>query len=241
MGYCLFMRKGETHTKPSRGIIASDLAVGSSVYLMEDGVVTEYLVVNQGKPSGSSLYDDSCGGTWLLRKDIKENRQWHSSNVNDYKNSDIHAWLNGDFFNLFGSVEQEAIKQVKIPFVNGTGASEIASGENGLSCRAFVLNLPEVNIYSGSAGTGEGAVLSYFASCATKGSDEKRIAYLNETATAWWLRSTIDINAMYASGVDETGSHLQTYASRSNGARPALILQSTAVFDETTMLLKGVA
>ena len=57
------------------GILASDLAVGSSVYLMENGVATEYLVVNQGIPSGSSLYDSSCDGTWLLRKDIYEKRQ----------------------------------------------------------------------------------------------------------------------------------------------------------------------
>ena len=56
------------------GIFSGDLAVGSVVKLIENGVATEYLVVNQGKPSGSSLYDDSCDGTWLLRNDIYENR-----------------------------------------------------------------------------------------------------------------------------------------------------------------------
>ena len=59
MGKCLFMRKGETHTAPISGILASDLAVGSVVKLMEGGVATDYLVVNQGKTSGSSLYDRS--------------------------------------------------------------------------------------------------------------------------------------------------------------------------------------
>ena len=48
---------------PVTGILAGDLAVGSSVYLMENGAAAKYLVVNQGKPSGSSLYDDSCDGT----------------------------------------------------------------------------------------------------------------------------------------------------------------------------------
>ena len=40
---------------PSTEIMASDIAVGSSVYLMENGSPVEYLVVNQGIPSNSSL------------------------------------------------------------------------------------------------------------------------------------------------------------------------------------------
>ena len=48
------------YTAPIKDILASDLVVGSTVKLMENGVSTEYLVVNKGKPSGSSLYDDSC-------------------------------------------------------------------------------------------------------------------------------------------------------------------------------------
>ena len=147
MGKCLFMRKGETHTAPKMsGILASELAVGSSVYLMENGVTTEYLVVNQGNPSGSSLYDDSCDGTWLLRKDIKEKRQWNSSDVNDYENSLIHPWLNGDFFNQFGVIEQSIIKQVKIPYRAGQGqGTTITGGSSGLSTKVFLLSAAELN------------------------------------------------------------------------------------------------
>lgn len=89
---------------PSTGILASTLPVGSVVKLMEGGTAVEYLVVNQGIPSNSNLYDASCDGTCLLRKDIHSERQWNSSNVNDYANSTINTWLNGDFFNSFGSV-----------------------------------------------------------------------------------------------------------------------------------------
>ena len=63
MGHCIFLRKGETHTPPSTDILASDLAVGDIVKLMENGTPVEYIVVNQGKPYDSSLYDDSCDGT----------------------------------------------------------------------------------------------------------------------------------------------------------------------------------
>ena len=55
--------------KPVTAIMASDIAVGSSVYLLENGSPVEWIVVNQGIPSSSSLYDSSCDGTWLMRKD----------------------------------------------------------------------------------------------------------------------------------------------------------------------------
>ena len=55
---------------PVTGILAQDIAVGSTVKLMEGGTAVEYLVVNQGIPENSNLYDASCDGTWLLRKDI---------------------------------------------------------------------------------------------------------------------------------------------------------------------------
>ena len=37
MGHCLMMRKGEVHTAPVTGVLASSLAVGSTVKLMEGG------------------------------------------------------------------------------------------------------------------------------------------------------------------------------------------------------------
>ena len=45
-------------------------AVGSVVKIKENGTRVNYLVVHQGKPS--SIYDESCNGTWLLRQDIAE-------------------------------------------------------------------------------------------------------------------------------------------------------------------------
>ena len=95
---------------PSTGILASALPVGSVVKLMEGGAAVEYLVVNQGIPENSSLYDASCDGTWLLRKDIHSNRQWDPNNVNKYESSAINTWLNGEFFITLGSAEQAAIK-----------------------------------------------------------------------------------------------------------------------------------
>lgn len=123
---------------PVTGIQAGTLAVGSVVKLMEGGTAVEYLVVNQGIPSNSSLYDASCDGTWLLRKDIHSNRQWAYSNDNVYTRSAINTWLNSTFFNTLGSIEQAAVKQVKIPYCTGGGDTTINSGANGLSVKVSV-------------------------------------------------------------------------------------------------------
>ena len=49
-------------------------AVGSIVKIKVNGAAKDFIIVHQGKPS--SVYDDSCNGTWLLMKDIYEKRQW---------------------------------------------------------------------------------------------------------------------------------------------------------------------
>ena len=57
-------------------VLLSTKAVGSTVKLTVNGKAREFIVVHQGKPS--SVYDESCNGTWLLMKDIYENRVWQS-------------------------------------------------------------------------------------------------------------------------------------------------------------------
>ena len=220
---------------PSTGILAQDIAVGSVVKLMEGGTAVEYLVVNQGKPSGSSLYDDSCDGTWLLRKDIHSNRQWHTSNVNKYETSAINTWLNGDFFNSLGSAEQATIKQVRIPYRAG-GTDH--SGANGLSCKVFLLSGYEVGFMTSDSSyvPVDGAKLDYF-----DASSSKRIAYLNGLETIWWLRSPRTDGTRRAWCVQTIGIPGSGDTSGSAGIRPALVLPSTALFDETTLILKGVA
>lgn len=227
---------------PLTDILASSLAVGSTVKLMENGAAVEYLVVNQGIPENSSLYDASCDGTWLLRKDIHSNRQWHTSNVNKYETSAINTWLNGDFFNSLGSVERATVKQVKIPYRHGGGdGGTNQSGANGLSCKVFLLSGPEVGLAGEIYMPDNGAKLDYFTSGTTTSANNKRIAYLNGSAALWWLRSPLTGNDYSVWIVDATGSGSGNNPSNSHGIRPALILPSNAVFNGNAMLLKGVA
>lgn len=222
---------------------AGDLPVGSTVKLMEGGTAVEYLVVNQGIPSSSNLYDASCNGTWLLRKDIHSKRQLNTSNVNKYESSAINTWLNGEFFNTLGSAEQAAIKQVKIPYrKNGGSGGTNQSGANGLSCNIFLLSGYEVGWTTSDNQDFpvDGAKLSYFESGTGTSANNKRVANYNGSATRWRLRSpdTDSISAVWI--VESSGTYSGRSSSNSYGIRPALILPSNALFDKTTMLLKGV-
>lgn len=213
-------------------VTLSSKAIGSTIKLKVNGSAKDFIVVHQGKPS--SVYDDSCNGTWLLMKDIYENRQWHSSNTNDYANSTIHSYLNSTFLNLFESNIKNAIKQVKLPYRKGSGTSTtVTSGSNGLSAKIFLLSATEASFnFSSYMPSGEGAELAYFKGCADNSSDSKRVAYLNGSAAGWWLRSPDCGNFGRALFVDSSGDWYGGRCSVSCGIRPALILPSTLLVSD---------
>ena len=214
-------------------VLLSTKAVGSTVKLKVNGTAKEFIVVHQGKPS--SLYDNSCDGTWLLMKDIYENRQWHNSNVNNLENSTIHSYLNGTFLNLFESNIRDAIKQVKLPYrKNGGSGGSDQSGANGLLCKIFLLSGYEVGWTTSdySYFPVDGAKLSYFESGTGTSANNKRIANLNGSAAYWWLRSPVTGNTDYVWFVRSDGGYDDHYASNSYGIRPALILPSTLLVSD---------
>lgn len=212
-------------------VLLSTKAVGSTVKLTVNGKAREFIVVHQGKPS--SVYDESCNGTWLLMKDIYENRVWQSGNINKYESSDIHSYLNNTFLKLFDSNIQGAIKQVKLPYrKNGGSGGTTQQGANGLPCKIFLLSAPEVHYEHSYIDSGEGAVLSYFASCVTNNADSKRVAYLNGAAARWWLRSPDTYYTDYVWYVFTDGYYDGSYASNSYGIRPALVLPSTLLVSD---------
>ena len=204
-------------------------AIGSTVKLKVNGTLRDFIVVHKGKPG--SMYDASCDGVWLLMKDCYEAKRWHSSNVNDYANSEVHSYLNSAFLNLFDADIRAQIKQVKLPYRAGSGYGKIVtSGASGLSTKIFLLSSTEVNLVHGYEPTNEGACLSYFSGTVQNGADTKRVANYNGSAVGWWLRSPYcnsSSGAASALFVDSNGywrsgdcSHAGWYL------RPALVLPS---------------
>lgn len=212
-------------------VTLSSKAIGSTIKLKVNGSAKDFIVVHQGKPS--SVYDDSCSGTWLLMKDIYENRQWHSSDTNDYANSTIHSYLNSTFLAMLDSNIQKAIKQVKLPYRKGSGTSTtVTSGSNGLPAKIFLLSATEMSFNFSYMPSGEGAELAYFKGCADNSSDSKRVAYLNGSAANWWLRSPYCSSSDRALCVLSDGDWSHYYCSNSYGIRPALILPSTLLVSD---------
>lgn len=212
-------------------VALSSKAIGSTIKLKVNGSAKDFIVVHQGKPS--SVYDDSCSGTWLLMKDIYENRQWHSSDTNDYANSTIYSYLNSTFLAMLDSNIQKAIKQVKLPYRKGSGTSTtVTSGSNGLPAKIFLLSATEMSFNFSYMPSGEGAELAYFKGCADNSSDSKRVAYLNGSATLWWLRSPYCNYFIHALCVNSNGDWNYYGCSHSYGIRPALILPSTLLVSD---------
>lgn len=210
----------------------STKAVGSIVKLKVDGTLRDFIVVHQGKPS--SLYDASCDGTWLLLKDCLEQKRWHSANTNDYKNSEIHSYLNNTWLNKLDANIRAQVKQVKLPYVNGTANSAVASGANGLSCKIFLLSGYEVGFTQSdnSYFPVDGARLAYFENGTGTSALNKRIANYNGSATGWWLRSPGTNNTYYAWYVLTNGSCGNNHCTYAYGIRPALVLPSSLLVSD---------
>ena len=207
-------------------VTLSSKAIGSIVKIKVNGAAKDFIIVHQGKPS--SVYDDSCNGTWLLMKDIYTTYTF--GNNNSYKDSSIHTYLNGTFYNLIDSDIRAAIKQVKIPYLNGTGGGDgsLATGANGLSTKVFLLSGYEVGWTTSDDRNfpKDGTRLAYFGS--GSGGNSKRVAYNGSSTAMWWLRSPHTDNYGSVWAVNPEGSY---DAGRWNycscDVRPALILPST--------------
>lgn len=204
-----------------------DMAVGSTVKIKVNGTVKDFIIVHQGKPS--SIYDDSCDGTWVLLKDVYTTSTFGSRN-NSYKDSSIHSYLNSTFYDLIDSDIRAVIKQVKIPYWYGTGRDgSLATGSNGLSTKVFLLSCYEIGARNGYGIPNDGAELDYF-----KSGD--RVAYGSGGATAWWQRSPQTGNTYNVWFVNSAGSSNVNNYGNPNGVRPAFVLPSLlVVFNDGTV------
>lgn len=198
---------------------------GDTVYLNVNGISTEFMVVQQGLPS--SDYDSSCDGTWLLMLGCYGSRAI-SSVYNNYAASDMHTYLNGTFLDLLDSDIANAIKQVKIPYVNGNGSSgAVATDSNGLSTKVFLLSGTELGLSASTMKT-VGAVLDNFATA----EDMDRMPNGTNSSEAYWLRDpyTGDNNRM---NMAKGGAYSYDYSNYSHYVRPCIILPSNTKVDDS--------
>lgn len=214
------------------------VAVGSIVKLNESGSPVEYLVVQQGKPG--SMYDDSCDGTWLLRKNTDKTEVWDRDNSNVLESSDIQGWLNSTMLGKYDSDIQGAVKQVKIPYrKNGGSGGTDCTGGAGLQCKLFLLSCTEVGFTENENSNlkNDGAKLDYFILGGENSANQRRITRTSGmVALPWWLRSPDVRGTAGVCRISETGSFESGNANGTYGARPAFVLPTTLfVLDDGTV------
>lgn len=165
-------------------------------------------------------------GVTLIRKDTFNERQWEASYDSSYKNRYIGCLLDNFCDGIWPLKLDEKIREclVPVPIVVAEG-NQVATLHT-IYRKGFALSCTEAGV---SGWQTEGKAFSYFSDNA------KRIAYLDETATAvsWGLRSpdSNDNRADYI-GTDGTVSNDGVYYAFF-APRPAFNLKSSIVVSDS--------
>lgn len=205
-------------------------ATGSIIKLNVDGTAKEFIVAHQGKPS--SIYDDSCNGTWVLMKDIDCKMSF--GDTNSYADSKPHAYLNGAFLEKLDPDILNGVKQVKIPYVTGVGGSSLATGAKGLETKAFLLSAFETGRSPGYASV-DGATLDYFVN------NGNRVAYYNGAAIDWYSRCPMTRGPSYVWIFEADNTMIATTCANTLGIRPVMVLDSSLLVSDDGSVQVNVA
>lgn len=166
-------------------------------------------------------------GVTLIRKDTFNERQWEASYDSSYKNRYIGCLLDNFCDGIWPLKLDEKIREclVPVPIVVAEG-NQVATLHT-IYRKGFALSCTEAGV---SGWQTEGKAFSYFSDNA------KRIAYLDETATAvyWGLRSpySSDVSAYYINTGGTVSYSVVYYAYFA--PRPAFNLKSSIVVSDST-------
>ena len=187
-------------------------AEGSIIKLKENGVLVDFYIAKQNYESGLNGF----GRVLVVRKDCYDTRQWHSSNVNAYADSDIDTWFNSTYKNLLDPAIRTAMGTTKFYYTPGNGNWNVTTLERSV----FALSATELgqsHIYMKAEGTALSSTVVNLL----------KIAYLNGSAAYQWTRSPLT-NRTYSAWDLNTGGNLHGgNCSNTHGSRPAFTLPSS--------------
>lgn len=214
---------------PVTEIMLSELAEGSIVKLNEDGSPVEFYVAKHNYESGLN----GTGRTLLVRRYLRgqDVDVWDSGQVNAYSGSDIDLWFNNTYKTWLDTAVQVAIGTTKFYYTSGNGTSTVTTLERGV----FALSTTELSAGAYDANA-EGTALP-IASTLQK-------AYLaSDAANAkyQWTRTPLKSSTWKAYYLNQNGVASDYDVTKKRTARPAFTLPATTLFDEETLLFKGVS
>lgn len=199
-------------------------ATGSIIKLKENGTLVDFYVACHN-------YEQSLNGagrTLVVRKDVYDQRQWHSSNVNAWASCTMRSWLNSTYKGLLDADIQEAMGTTTYRYTPGNGNNTVTTRSDAV----FLLSLTELG-QSHTYANVEGSALPIASTL--------QIAYQGGSATTQWTRSPYTNDANYAWGLYSGGSIDSNYCASTRGSRPAFTLPSSLYVSDDGSVFQNTA
>ena len=184
----------------------STAANGSTVSVLEDGKLTQFLISHNYEPELNG-----AGRTLFVRKGCYDLRAWNASGL-DYAVSDIDRWLNNDYYNKLSPIVKANISITRFQYSIG-GSRTVST----LSKAVFLLSITELGV-TNSSGNVLGTELPI--------AGLLKVANLNGTATTQWTRTPYNSSNPYVFMGTTTGAFGGDEIYKTHGSRPCFTLPS---------------
>ena len=187
-----------------------ELPAGTIVYMNVDGVRKEFIVTHQGNPI-STIYGESCSGTWVVLKDIDALTIWSVRSSTAYSSDDCAV---RNLALAFASRLDSEIQSNLIPVAIAADEYENIDGDKVFAMATYDFDN-----------------LSYFKSAG----NSKRIATYNGAATSYYLRNNPSGYGNYVAWVTTSGSITSSNEGvlEKRGFRPEFILSSAPLLADS--------
>ena len=196
-----------------------DKSRGYTVYIKENSLDVPYLVLTK-KYNGNVL---------LLRKSLLDELQLFNDYSGYYPESIVDKFLNEIFFAQLDPKLRDSIAVSEIA-ITAESSLGICGLDTELATRKiFLLSYTEIGREAQSTACVEGIPLKYFMD-----DDSRIIAYRQNEATSWWLRTSYTWYDCSAFGVSPDGTVGGGGVYYENGVRPAFCLMpETPIYEDT--------
>ena len=200
------------------------VAVGSIVKLNEGGSPVDFYVAAQNYESALN----GAGRVLVVRKDVYDQRQWNSSNVNAWANCTMRSWLNSTYKGLLDADIQEAMGTTTYHYTPGDGNNTVTTRSDAV----FLLSATELG-QSKSWFNVEGSALPI--------ANTLKVAYLNGSATYQWTRSPSTSGTNVAVFLSSDGGVVNSYCTYTYGSRPCFTLPSSLYVSDDGFVFQNTA
>lgn len=199
-------------------------ATGSIIKLKENGTLVDFYVACHN-------YEQSLNGagrTLVVRKDVYDQRAWHSSNVNAWASCTMRSWLNSTYKALLDADIQEAMGTTTYRYTPGNGNNTVTTRSDAV----FLLSLTELG-QSHTYANVEGSALPIASTL--------QIAYQGGSATTQWTRSPTTDDTYSAWRLHSNGDIGGSSCTYTYGSRPAFTLPSSLYVSDDGSVFQNTA